>query len=562
MVRPYPRVPLDDSLKDLTAHMASRPSLTRLRNLPLRVWTGALLVLCGATLLLLFRNIEHTLPYPQHADEGFVSGPALRTVQTGNLHPYRFTYPSLPKYIAAAAMAAGFVRSAANLEIGEVQRIGEVGYPYYETPRVMQTARQAFALLAVMCVAMTGLSAWMAFRRPVTIVLAPLILLASPLFFRHSWLYLNVDIVAASFVMMALAACLLGIARPSIPQSALVPGSLAGLAIASKYTMALAALPVLLAIWLRFPRHRVISASFVAVAAIVAAFVAAVPYVLIDLPGFLNGVAEEAVHYASGHAGFAGEPGWRQLLYYLRHFVSEFGYGAGVLAVVGLFAFFRTDWRTAAVLMIFPAGLLWLLSTQRVNFTRNALAIHPFVAVFAAYGLVALHGWIVALAVRRGSTWTRVKVPVLAGIVLAIAAVPFVRLADHVRDRTDSRNLARAWIAAHLPNNHTIVVPRELAFDVRPLEMERRAVKRVELISAREPAVLDALLADVPAPAVILVPRWGADRRRPGQRDADALNALTKQWRVLETFGRNDVLVNYLHPTAWGDPAFSIAVLK
>ncbi len=542
--------------------MASRPSLTRLRNLPLPVWTGALVVLCAATLLLLFRNIEHTLPYPQHADESFVSGPALRTVQTGNLHPHRFNYPSLPSSIAAAAMAVGFVRSAANLEIGEVERIGGVGYPYYETPRVMQTARQAFALLAVICVAMTGLSAWMAFRTPVTIVLAPLILLASPLFFRHSWLYLNVDVVAASFVMMTLAACLLGIARPSIPQSALVPGLLAGLAIASKYTMALAALPVLLALWLRFPRHRVISASFIAVAAIVAAFVAAVPYALIDFPGFLNGVAEEAVHYASGHAGFAGEPGWRQLLYYLRHFVAEFGYGAALLAVVGLFAFFRTDWRTAAVLVVFPAGLLWLLSTQRVHFTRNALAIHPFVAMLAAYGLVALHGWIAALAVRRGWTWTRVNVPVLAGIVLAIAAVPFLRLADHVRARTDSRNLASAWIAAQLPRDHTIVVPRELAFDVRPLEKGRRSVTRVELASAREPDALDALLGEVPSPAVILVPRWGADRRSPGQRRADALNALTKQWRVLETFGHNDVLVNYLHPAAWGDPAFSIAVLK
>ena len=106
-------------------------------------------------------------------------------------------------------MAAGFLRSAAHLEIRDISKLGDVGYPYYQTPRAMGTARQAFALLAVICVAMTGLSAWLAFRRPVTILLTPVILLASPLFFRHSWTYLNVDIVGTSFVMLTLGACLL-----------------------------------------------------------------------------------------------------------------------------------------------------------------------------------------------------------------------------------------------------------------------------------------------------------------------------------------------------------------
>lgn len=53
----------------------------------------------------------------------------------------------------------------------------------------------------------------------------------------------------------------------------------------------------------------------------------------------------------------------------------------------------------------------------------------------------------------------------------------------------------------------------------------------------------------------------GAFRRSPGQRAADALNALAGQWRVLEAFGSNDVLVNHGFPTAWGDPAFAVAIL-
>jgi hypothetical protein len=155
-----------------------------------------------------------------------------------------------------------------------------------------------------------------------------------------------------------------------------------------------------------------------------------------------------------------------------------------------------------------------------------------------------------------------VNVPVAVGLVLFLVAVPFWRVADYVRDRTDSRNVARAWIADNLPYNWALVVPSELGFEMRGLQIRGRNIKVVALAPVRDPAALDALLADVPVPAAILVPRWGADRRSPGQRAADALNALSQRWSVMQTFGSNDVLVNYTSPTAWGDPAFAIATLR
>jgi hypothetical protein len=458
-------------------------------------------------------------------------------------------------------MAIGFLRGASDLQIRDVGQLGNVGYPHYDTPRVMATARQAFALLSVICLAMTGLSAWLVCRRPATILLAPVMLLASPLFFRHSWTYLNVDIVGATFVMLTVAACLLGTTRPSFTQSALIPGIFAGLAAASKYTLAIAVLPVLVAIGLYLHR-RVISACALAIAAMLLAFLVGVPYSLVDIPGFLNGVGYEVFHYASGHAGFAGEPGLEQAVYYVRHFLSEFGYGAVALAVIGLVRLSRTDWRRAAVVTIFPAALFWLLTSQRVHFTRNALPIHPFVAMFAAYGFASVHDWLVQSLARRGWALKRVSAPVLAGVVLFGATVPFWHFGPYLRGITDSRNEARAWIAGNLPSDWMIVVPRELGFDLRGLEARGRRVKVVDLRPARDPETVNSLLSDVTAPAVIIVPRWGADRRSPGQEAADALSTVARQWRVIKTFGHNDVLVNYLYPTAWGDPAFAIAVLK
>jgi hypothetical protein len=538
------------------------PAAVRGTTPGVRVWAAALLVFCAGAFALLSTQITRTLPYPYHTDEGFISGPASNILLTGTLHPARFNYPSLPTYLAAGAMAFGFVRGAANLEVRDVKQIGNVGYPYYETPRPMKTARQAFALLAVVCLGMTGLSAWMAFRRPAAMVLAPVLLLACPLFFRHAWTYLNVDIAGACFAVLTVAVCLIGTTRPSFTWSAVLPGVAAGFAAGSKYTLAIAILPVLVGIGLFVPRPRIVPAALAAVAAMIGAFLAAVPYSVVDIPGFLNGVGYEVFHYASGHAGFAGEPGLPQLIYYLQHFLAEFGYGASAAALAGLAVFARRDWRRALVVAAFPAGLLWLLTEQRVHFTRNALAIQPFIAMYAALGVTAVHAWIVDLVERRGWASRRAALRVGLAVVLVAATVPFWFLADHLRIRTDSRNLARQWVAEHLPYDWALVVPSELGFDRRGLEIRGRKVKVVDLRSAKDPQALDALLRDVPSPAAILVPRWGADRRSPGRQTAEALNALTPPWRRVASFGSNDVLVNYLWPTAWGDPAFSIAVLR
>jgi hypothetical protein len=336
------------------------------------------------------------------------------------------------------------------------------------------------------------------------------------------------------------------------------------LAAGSKYTLALVALPVLLAIGFYFTGARKAWVWAAALATMAATFFAVVPYSLIDIPNFLNGLASETWHYASGHSGFNAEPGLPQLLFYLRHLVSEFGVAA-ILAVIGVVAYVATDWRRSAILTIFPAALLWLLASQRVHFVRNVLSLHPLIAMFAAFGLISLHGWVVGLAARRGWVPKGIegRARILAGLVLLIATVPLWHIAGHLRDRTDSRNLAEAWIEERVPPNWTIVAPKQLNFDARRLEKAGRRVMVVDLKSALNHVALGSLLGEVPAPAVIMVPKWGADRRyEGGQEQADALNNLSGGRQVLKTFGTNAVLVNYSSPTPWGDPAFTVAILK
>jgi hypothetical protein len=530
-----------------------------------RVWTAALVLLCAASLWLRFVHIDATLPYPHHIDEPFVSGPAARVLVEGNLHPYTFNYPSLPKYLAAAGMTAGFIRAAGHREVRNVAGIGNVGYPHYDVPRVMQGARRVFALLSVAALAATGYAALLAIpAMPAAIFVAPLVLAATPLFFSDSWRYLNVDVVGASFAVLTLAALLRGTLQPSMARLAVVPGVLAGLTAGSKYTLALVIAPVLLATAMYSPRGRRLVAAGAALVSMAAAFVAAVPYSLIDIPGFLNGLAAEAAHYAGGHAGYEAEPGLAQLRYYGAHFVSDFGLPAALLAAVGAVVFAASDWRRAAILAAFPVLLIALLASQRVHFVRNVLALHPVMALLVARGGLAVWTWAVGWATRRGWASGRRRPAVIAAVTaaLAAAAVPPAHALDQFRDRTDSRTLAQQWIEDKVPEGWAVVVPSELGVDLDAIvKATGRKIAVVDLRSATDRPALERLVAGVPKPAVVMVPRFGADQRFGGGEAAETLNQLTAHWRVVTSFGTNPVLVNYSQPVPSGNPAFALAVL-
>ncbi len=215
------------------------------------LWLAGSLLLAFACLGLGFRHIDETLPYPQHIDEPAISNPAVRTLTTGTFHPYEFNYPSLPKYLASLGMAVGFLKSAAMPDgVHELAKIGRVGFPFYDVPEVMQGARRLFALLAAVALFATGACAFYASRRASAWVLAPLFLALSPLFFSDSWSYLTVDTVGLAFVALTLAFCLHATWQPSLVRSALLPGACAGLAAASKYTLAVVVVSVLAGILL------------------------------------------------------------------------------------------------------------------------------------------------------------------------------------------------------------------------------------------------------------------------------------------------------------------------
>ena len=515
------------------------------------------LIFCVVAFSLYVSHISGSLPYPHHVDEEAIIGPARQILVTGNFHPQEFNYPSLPRYLAAVGLAVGFIRAAPEDGVTDIQQIGSVSYPYYGVPTAVETTKQLFALFSVIGLAATAMMSWSITGRLGAVVMGLMFLMASELYFRHSWQYLNVDIVGTCFVMLTVASCLAATQRSSITRAAVIPAFWAGLAAASKYTLGLVFLPVLLGVWMYQDSDRRLASTCVSVLTVCLTFLAAVPYALLDLPAFLNGLAFDAWHYRTGHIGFDGEIGLAQLHYYANHFVNEFGlFGIG-LAVIGIVAALRRDWRRTVLFFAFPVILLTLLTGQRVHFTRNVLPIHPLFAIMIGYGFVVCYElctrWFTQLHSRlRGPL---AQLAVLVGLLAVV--FPTARLVDQATVTPDSRNLARDWLTQNMPAGWTVVLPSQLGFDTRALKDEDFLVDEVSITT-----LLDQrkLMARLEGQVVALVPIWDVDGRYDSTVSPDEINKTTAGKRVLAEFGSNPILLNYKRApgTAWGDPQFLV----
>ena len=542
----------------------------------------ALLAFCAMCFWIRTAHIAASLPYPQHVDEVHIAQSAANILTTGNYHPGTFDYPSLPTYLAVAAMSVGFISAAPELGIKKSQidikdNLGDMSFPFYTLPGVVEKARWLFALLSVVAIATSGVVAYQLLGRPSALLLGPLVLALSYFFFHMSYSYLNVDIVGTCFVALGMAAVLQGTSRPcpTLRGLAVIPAICVGLAAGSKYTCGLLLLPVLIAIYLFMERDRRLQATAIAIATAGLSFLAVVPYSVITLPDFVNGLARQAYHYTTGHPGFEANPGLDQLVFYASRLSWDFGVAGLILCLIGLISAAVSDWRRTLVLISFPVALLALLSAQRVHFPRNILPVFPCVAVLITCGIYFLHGRLMRISyVRRidvQGLQSAMGVVVFLGLFALGMNVPLSKFAIQMEVAGESRVRAVAWIKKHVATDATVIVPEELHLDTRPLASSGYPIRVVEFKALDTTQSIDSLMAETPGPVVVLVPRWVADLRfsdaDSAKDKAAALNeaSMRAQLVPLADFSlQRGVLINSrmsLHKGAvpGRNPGFSIA---
>jgi hypothetical protein len=235
-------------------------------------------------------------------------------------------------------------------------------------------------------------------------------------------------------------------------------GAAAGLAIGFKYTAGLVLLAPALAIALPLLARRDRETLRTAAAGLLALGAAAVALFLLTNPFFFLDL-RTAIHQLRGQAELAGnqdkfgQEGDTGPLYYLDSLLWGLGYVAAVCTLAGAVLLARRDRVRLALLLVFPVALFLYLSVQSRFFGRWLLPVYPALALLAGYAFV------------RGLDLVRARAPRLQWP--AIAAGAFVLLwqplaADArsmaVLGNTDTRQIARQWLAEHYPRGLRIVI--------------------------------------------------------------------------------------------------------
>ncbi|HXS43847.1 MAG TPA: glycosyltransferase family 39 protein [Solirubrobacteraceae bacterium] len=386
----------------------------------------------GLALGLRLWGLRHGLPYVYNTDENAHFVPNAIGLFGHGWNTHYFVNPPAFTYLLHAVFAVWFGG-----------RDG-VDHAYATDPAaVLVVARATSALLGTAAVGLLYLAGARLAGRGVGLLAAALLAVAFlPVFYGH--LALNDGAALAPVALSLWGAA--RVARDGRGRDFALAGAGLGLACATKYTALVALLPLVgAALVAPRPRADVGRGLLVAGLAALAAFVAADPYAVLAPRELHGGLAHQlsATGDAAGKLGLTQPSGH---LYYLWTLTWGLGWLPLAAALAALPLLWLRDRRLLA--MLGPAVVLFVLvmGLQGRFYGRWLLPVYPVACVLAAVAAVAL--------AERLPRWAG---PVLAALLLGQGLLASVH-GDRVLSRPDTRNLARAWLAAHVPAGTRVVV--------------------------------------------------------------------------------------------------------
>jgi len=426
------------------------------------VWAALALVLAGGLALRLW-GVRQGLPFAYNTDESQHFVPhAVRMFEEGTLNPHYFENPPAFTYLLHVIYALWYGGAAGATRAFRLH------------PQDLYTlARVASALLGTLALWLLYATGARLFNRLVGLLAAAIEAVAFlPVFYAH--LALNDVPTLAPLTLSLLGTA--GILRKGRARDHVIAGVGLGLACASKYTAGIAIVPLLGAIAMgpaQAPAGRAARAALglvIAGGCALAAFLLANPYSLLDFSAFGAELAHQSKLSAESQ-GKLGAPRDGGLLYYLWSLTWGLGWAPALAALGGAVAVWRSHRRLGVLLV--PAAVLFLafMGLQGRYFGRWLLPILPILCLLAAFFAAGL---IAALARRIGPSARAAGVAAGAAIVAVLLAQGLLYSIHSglVLSRPDTRNVARAWMAANLPAGAKIVVepiaPNEWANEIIP----------------------------------------------------------------------------------------------
>jgi hypothetical protein len=389
-------------------------------------------------------GLAHGLPLVYNPDEVSIVSRAL-ALGYGNLNPHNFLYPSLFFYLLADAVGA-----FAGLQwiTGHVPTFAAFEAQFWRDPTAVYLVARSLPVLAgVLTIVATWRLALKVGDRATARVAAVLMAVAYvPVRDAH---FVKHD-VPATLLMLLAALASWRVWKQGRGRDYALAGAAVGVAAALHYYGIYGVVPLLVAHGLRAsgPSRQWIGPSlWLGVAAALAAFAACSPYVLLDWPTALRDIqANRAiiVDRAQETYGLFGSA-----IPQLRILANQ-GTGLAWLAAgcLGVVALARRSRATALWLASFPAVFIVFIANTW-PYGRTANPLYPFLAVFAAVGIVSL-----AQSFRQYAA---------AGVILlavVAAATPLGRsmMLVHLLRQADTRTLAGSWIEANVPAGSIVAV--------------------------------------------------------------------------------------------------------
>jgi len=393
---------------------------------------------------LYFRGVSFGLPFFYHYDEPSLVQIGARVVQDGQFNPKWFHYPSLSGYLQSAAYALSYLVVTARAE--EYVTIQE--FPLHV---FYLWGRSLTVILALATILSTALLSARIGRSQITGVVAALILTLSSGFSAEAR-YITPNVPSAFFAVLAV----LFFCRARKRSQLVVAGLMTGFAIGCKYNLMILLLPMIVTTLFSRSDEAIFSNikdSINILGAAILGFIASSPFVILELPTFLNQFCFELRHYrTAGHVGAEGN--WN-ILYYLKHlFTNGLGPPIFVCTALGIIWTLFKDRKTLLQpVYLFPILYITVLSTMKVNFVRNLTPLYPFLAIWAGHFVT---NFTKSIHQRLGLKFARFTSVVLLLFAL-IPAWQIVVYGGFLQEK-DNRTIAREWIIENIPTNSKVYV--------------------------------------------------------------------------------------------------------
>lgn len=386
-----------------------------------------------------FVALSQNLPYLDNPDEPTTVQAAVKMLQTGDLDPHFFRWPSLPFYTQFLISIPRFLAGIGANEFTNLQSIDYSGFYLW--------GRAFSALLGCATVFVTYLTGRILYG-PATGLLAALILAILPLHTEHSH-YVTPDVPVTFWASLAVLFAAL-IYKKGQQQWYWWAGVATGLAIGTKYNVGIVFFTVILVHFLT-PKEQRGKFNWLiksAIAAVVV-FLLTTPFAVLDLNGFLDEMAFQVRHYTIlGHGAESQGASWWA---YLQDFWNEaFVYQAVIVAIGGiglaLWRQKREDW----LMLSLPALGYIFFSSAIVHFSRNLMPLLPGLCILGAEFLLMTANLI----------FSRLHIKKLAmqGAIVVILSLTFLSVAlahsfltDRYYLQPDTRVQAANWIVTNIP---------------------------------------------------------------------------------------------------------------